>query len=60
MWVCPTCKSANNDNNKRCFVCGRFPDQKEGTIQFCTKCGKKYIVNIYDRFCTKCGEKYED
>lgn len=59
MWLCPTCKSANKDENKRCIVCNRYPDQKEGSIQYCPSCGVKYIVNYFDRFCVNCGHKFE-
>ena len=53
-----------------CPICGgktrvidssfNYVDNERYRKRLCTKCGKKYIVNIYDRFCTKCGEKYED
>lgn len=60
MWLCPTCISANDDANLRCIVCGRHLDQKEGTPQYCTKCGTKYIVNTHNKYCINCGKKLED
>lgn len=60
MWLCPTCKSTNKDEHKRCLVCGRFPDQREDVIQHCSSCGVKYTVNIYNRYCINCGHKFEE
>lgn len=59
MWICPTCESSVEDNKKKCPACGRFEDQKDGSQQYCTMCGTKYIINIHERFCINCGHKLE-
>lgn len=60
MWLCPSCSVANQDSNERCIVCGRYPDQRDGGIYYCTNCGHSYTIDYSNKFCINCGEQLED
>lgn len=60
MWLCKTCKAANDDTDLRCVVCGRYADQIDGEKQYCTNCGTIYKISVYHRYCINCGHKFED